>query len=902
MREGFSGLNSNLQRFFPKILLSAQHLEALLDAQTWIDNPFVSREARRDAKRKQPLRSFAWMCGTLLVLGGLAMWGLAWLYREGDTIPWYLSGELGTLLCIVLSGIHIWFIVGAAQKHTTLLLTQEAFRNTLPSLLMLPATPFQLVLQTAVYPWLAAMRMAVVLLPVYVFLVGLGGLSWIDLGMLYVVFGLAAVSFPAWRRPELGDNSVKVLPSTARMGTAGAGTGTQTGAGGATTGAGSGTSSPGGWLAMAFLLPILALVSSGRGGIRGMYALLRHYMPDSIIVLLPTSLLSWPLLMARALITPFDWFGMPVPPLPIVLVLFLLGRYVQVVRAAEFLSVGVYRDLPLQPTYLPRRKLEGTLRILGLLTVTGYLWRWAIWDGGLAWLVNPMGSGAAPGLGGFLYLLLFVTVWRGLLRSGTLGSWLRIGRPASDEVTVRRVTHRSAILFLAEPFLFATLFYLACCLLSRTPPFPGAVAALAGRMLAIGLAGMALSFGARRALGFLTALWVVILLPVLGFGPPEAHRIILLSPTLGLVQLSRVWQIPFPGLFQPAFAWWMWPLDGGLAGLFLSLCGLLMPVRKRREAADAVPAYDPTQVGEEVFSDAVSVRTLTAARTDSPLTQRLIGWVQGISDNPVTTKEMRVRLRGKLQPRAVQMLFGFYLLASLALTQGVPMVADAFGSGLAMLLYGTAVPPAAQPAANTLACFSMVELFLAMFAGFGLLLSFAAEREKSTLGFLLTTPMRSRSIVLGKLAGVLLASLPMMGTLILWTLMLSVLVLPSVGVISLMAWIEVTLTAVIISVTIGMILLAVASLFPRGITLVGGSVLGWIFIQVFFQGVIHASRALRYLITSGIVPAGLEGYGLWLAFLAVCLLLTALAMLFAIWGVRRMRKGDVAFAASKQEN
>jgi hypothetical protein len=100
-------------------LLSSLHSAALTDALTWSDNPFIAREARRDARRRQPYKALAWMSAALLVLGGLALWGLAALYSEIHHIPWFLSGESGTALCIVACGVQVWFVAGAAQKHTT---------------------------------------------------------------------------------------------------------------------------------------------------------------------------------------------------------------------------------------------------------------------------------------------------------------------------------------------------------------------------------------------------------------------------------------------------------------------------------------------------------------------------------------------------------------------------------------------------------------------------------------------------------------------------------------------------------------------------------------------------------------------------------------------------------------
>src|SRR5579871_4864549 len=127
-------------------LLSKQHTSALLDVQTWFDNPFVRREARRDMKRNQPTKSIFWMALTLLLVGGVASWGLDALAHTRIGIPWFLGGDRLTALCIVTCGIHVWFIVGTSQKHTMLMLSQEAFRNTLMHLLMLPRSPFQVLL------------------------------------------------------------------------------------------------------------------------------------------------------------------------------------------------------------------------------------------------------------------------------------------------------------------------------------------------------------------------------------------------------------------------------------------------------------------------------------------------------------------------------------------------------------------------------------------------------------------------------------------------------------------------------------------------------------------------------------------------------------------------------------
>lgn len=363
-------------------LLAKNHLEVLFDTLTWRDNPFIRRDARRDAKRKQPWKSLLWMCGTLLVLGGLGVWGMNWALGQNRGFPWFLGGDIGTAFCILLCGIHVWFVMGAAQKPTLTLLAQEVSHNTFPYLLMLPLPTFQWLIQSAVYPWLSAMRVAVLLLPLYALCVGLGGISWGDLVMLYFVFAMLAVSIPAWRKPARSDTVAsgvaQTTPTTQNTNTLGTFGAAQQQQNAATTQGTAGTSG-GGWTAFLFVPMFFGMIIAFGGGRNAgsLYFAVKRYIPDDILLLMPSSILSWPLIIARSLVTGFDWFGIPLWPLPFVLVGFQISRYTQVVRSTEFLQVGAYRDLPEVETYRPRRRLESALRIGQAFVFTGYIWKWS---------------------------------------------------------------------------------------------------------------------------------------------------------------------------------------------------------------------------------------------------------------------------------------------------------------------------------------------------------------------------------------------------------------------------------------------------------------------------------------------------------------------------------------------
>src|SRR5439155_21344820 len=175
-------------------------------------------------------------------------------------------------------------------------------------------------------------------------------------------------------------------------------------------------------------------------------------------------------------------------------------------------------------------------------------------------------------------------------------------------------------------------------------------------------------------------------------------------------------------------------------------------------AANSPPAIalDPTRVGDEVFFDPILAQRTENARLESPLALRLIEVVQRVSDNPVAVKELRARLRGKLHSQVVRNLGVMFAILTVLLL-ALPAVAQGFGIFLATILFGPALSRTAELSADVLACWYSGMLWTSVSVGLGILpLVFAPEREKATLGFLLISPMRARSIVLGKAVGLLI--------------------------------------------------------------------------------------------------------------------------------------------------
>jgi hypothetical protein len=895
------------------------HIALMADPANWLDNPLARREARRDRKRRQPFKAYAWMLGTMSVPFGAMLWLIGRLHDSGGGVPWYLGGAAGTALCVSVCGIHSWFISAAMRKHTATLIWQEASRNTLPGLLTLPAPPFQLLFQTALYPWIAAMRLALAGLPFYLFAFAAGGLTARDLLMLYIVFSLTSLGFAGWNRPILTGSPTLVLPVAAGSQTPGA----QQNAATAQTGQAGGQQAVG-W---AFLVPVFVMAfvmpALMTGGTRGLYSNLRQYAPDSVLQLLPTFLFSWPLLVARSLVTAFDWFGWHVLPLPFVLLFTLAGRYLNLVKSSEFLSVGTYRDLATQPTYAARRVWEQRYRFALLFVVTGYLWKWAIVNGALAFLASRGSKGPPAPLAAFAFALLFVTIWRWLGRVRALAGWQHASgrKPKTPPLVIPRVRARSAALYVLSLPLAAGAYYLACCLLSRTPPFPPDVAALAGKMAAIAIAAAILQYAMIRATGVLPVLPGMILVALVAFGPPESRPLMVLSPALGMLALGppsalglvRFGAAPPPGLvalFATPSPWWTWPLACGAAG---AIAAVWIPVRKTFRAAENVVtqvpaptavAVDPAAVGPEVYYDALFEKKDTDAKSETPAGLRLLNAATRLSDNAVAIKEMRARLRGRLSPALIRgSAFGFGIITILLL--GSPRFTLGLGGGLAQLLYGPLRGATAQTAASMLSIYYLLMAWFAVSAGLGIMpQAFAPEREKSTLGFLLMTPMRTRSIVAGKTLGLLCGASTSVLLLAFATLALTLLFSPAIGpLVALSVWARAVTVALTLMASMGFLAVGIAALFPRSINQAGcGGALVGLLIQVPIQLLIHLGRVLGPM--SGASSGGsiLDSGLFWASVMGGAGAVALLGFGAAMFGVWRLRRRDIAFEGSRQEN
>ncbi len=876
-------------------IINPEHQSVIFDPETWFDNPYIKRDARRDAKRNQPFKSLLWLCGVLTVLCFAELYGLSLLHNSHLDHIWMIGGDPITALAAVFCGIHTLFIIGAAQKLTLRMITTEISQNTFSSLILLPSSPFKMIFQSVCYPWLAGMRIAFIMLPVYLIFVGLGGISWSDLCMLYLVYALISYSVPRWNKPALGDSLAQMPESGAQQFTAALRQNMN-------------SSQPAGgvpvfgqWLSMSMMIPFLSLPLAG--SLQGVTNLAR-YIPESLIDLSFISFLSWPLLLARGLIVPFDWFGHPVIPLFFCLGFFLLSRYCQMVKVVEFLQTGSYRELANLPTYQSRQNLEGLIKIGSTLVLIGYIWKWGVEDGGLGF-ISSLPAGRLAGQQGMLLVIMGITMWQRCLgRAGILGGWIRESASDGNKTVLRRVPLKSALRYLLIPILSGLLLYTFSCLLALHTPFPPGFSTLCIKIVLIGMAGMLLHLGAKAALGSVLSFAGYLILPAVILRPIQFHNLGYLSPSLGLINIANHNLFHASQILGANDHWWKWVLYCGTPGVIFTFIGAAIAVRAvKKSSAEKTPfVADPTQVGSEVFLDQQSSDISASAKEDTPLGLAIIKFIQRLSDNAVISKQLRIGLRGKLSINSVQRSMLIFLGVTAAAWFFFPQIPIVFGSYIANLLYGNVLNmrqgSATEIAAGLLGTWYIAQLFSAGLSAISILpLVFAVEREKSTLDFLLTTPMSAFSIVSGKASGLFITTSLGAAVIAVWTLVLSLVFVTILDPIHLLlGWLIMALVTFTVVCTIGMLAIAVASLLPKLITIRGSAVFNMLIIYGFMFG----PQVLRAMNFQFFPFQTWNSRQISAAVISFLFLLNALFLMVSIWGVKRMRKADISFGITSR--
>ncbi len=876
----------------------ADQIALLFDHTIWSDNPVAMRDFRRESRLNRLFYAIVTLVSAVLVVCAL---GGANIYTS-LTIFWHVSSSLGgdpaTALAIAVSGLHFWWVARAAQQRIDGMLMREAALDGMTSLLMLPTNRLVLVLQSAVYPWLAAAGIALLLLPIYAFCVSVGAMSITELFALYLIFALLAVVAPSFRRPALSGNiAVSMLNQTVEDPSA------EPEAGRSLLqkrGVKSTVAPIGMIIAIPAFLIFLAVTALTGNSYTSTYI---RYVPMSILSLLPSIYISLPMILTRAIVYPFLWFHMAVPPLFFVVPLVLAKRYLDLMRTGEFLSVGQYKDLATAPGYLARRRAQATLLMAFAVVVIGYLWPWAVRDAGLG-LFSAHNGAMNAGAEGLLFLALLSAAAWSVIRAGMVGQWRCLRAPQG--MVRREFTAQSGLLYILQPWATCGGIYLISLLLGGEAP----ISAASGRVVAgvVGIVGAAivLNYGLRRLFGSVG--WIGCLVtPLAIWGPGQLESLITMSPLAGIfatcagsgfalsVALQRSQQQLTPI---------RWIVPEALCGIVLWLVSLgldALSQRKRSssdQAADGGTTLDPTKLGREVFGDADRQRQDTVAQTDSALSMALVRVIGRVVDNALLIKELRARFRNRLN---TQKVLGGALALSLVCAAIAAFAPSAATPGMVFEVGKVNMGNVTTPvgiACDLVGCFYWAMIISAGLSGYAALpRSFGLDRRKNTLGFLLLTPMSSWSMVAGKVASVVLT-----GGVVLWISMAASFVL---GIIAMMLggganiinqWLLMSSGSFLLYVSTTALMLALGSMFPN---LTAIRLNGCIRLLVIWMAVCAASMIFGvFALIANYLNLGENGtrtvaYGIGVLVIGLSLLLTQGV-------VSGLRKGDIDIKLAKK--
>lgn len=692
------------------------------------ENPFLAVELRAQARKRALPRN--------LLLHALALAALfcylLWLAKRPWSPSLFSFQHFLTLHLVTgVAAVHGWLIVHASSSRAREAAQREETARMWEMLLVTPLSPIEIVLFKSVYPLLYAGLIALVALPVYVLAGAASGWSPGILVMLYVVYGLVAVRLVAPQRQTVRRRRRRPTQSTSSVGS------------------------------LFLWLWVWLWLLSWAG-----------------LALLPLSPLSgamfltWPVVGATILPTPYPFFRTILPPF---LALLVLGPplFVMNLRWAAGRLAAQVGDAP---AGVPVDSLRRSVIVGAVVVVLGYAWPRLIEAGGLATFLrltpDPDHSLAALG-----WLLL--ALWWLVFGIGGLLNLPAERREAAGDRPPRFFSGwlnetgsgpgplRAMAGLVAPPLL---LFVLGCLLAWRIPP--PVLLTWVGRTLlvALGAAWLTLalarrlraSLEARRTADQVLAwFWIGLLLAapllLLSWQEPLALRLSAVSPVMGF--LAVVPGTPMlaaaPGRLPP---WWLTPVLNAGAALLL---GLMRPasLMERPAPATAAPRAVPP------------ARRRVAEGRMSQWVERFAGWY----DNPVLVRELRVYARRSsarnwFLPVSIGAMLGSVALLPVLLLLyytnvgaydpgGIPLrsylsIVTGFASGIPLRFFPDDLSGVrlfyASLMTLILLAFSLAAVLTAPIVG---ATTFSQERRKGTLGFLLLTPMGEHAIALGKLLG-----------------------------------------------------------------------------------------------------------------------------------------------------
>jgi hypothetical protein len=711
---------------------------ALASARRTFDpwqNPFLAAELRRQTRRGALPRSML-----LHVLGlGLLLVLLLWAAWR----PWPLFlGSLGPLLrrqmVVGMAALHGWLVVHASTSRAREAAHREEATRMWEMLVVTPLSAPEIVRYKSVYPFLCSCLIAIAVVPLYVLAAAVSGTSPGLIPMLVVVYLLVSVRLVSPVRP--------FHPRRPQWR--------------------SRTASSGGSLFLWLWVWLWVLTWAG-------------FMLLPLTPLAGGLFLTWPVVAATVLPTPYPFYRVSLPLLVVVAALGPMLFALNLRGAAQRLVARTTETRILTRQDALQQGLGATILFVAL----GYAWPWLIERGSLG---DWFGVGRAPGdsIAALGWLLLFGS-WLlfgagGLLSMDRLRIQAEARRPPGLlDRWLRPTTPRSGLLGAVAVMVAPPLLFLAvCCLLGwRLPGRPGLIWVGQTIVAAGGAAALtgtlarrmrsAVLMGSRQAsliTWFLVLLLVVAPLGLLSRPGAGTLRAAALSPLFGFARVLPAKASLSPAGLGALPPWWLSPLLCGAAAVLLEH---LWPVRVGLARAASLSAS--RSMGQY-------------RRQSAPGTLNL--WVQDLAermDNPVLLKELRTSARrgGNLRGSG-RLAIG----AAIGLVALLPVLLPLYGTelgayapgGIPLRSYlsvvteiGKALPIHFFPAdlSGVRLFYASVMALLLSILGLVVPLSapslgagtFAPERRAGTLGFLLMTPLKESEIVRGKL---LAAAMPVL--------------------------------------------------------------------------------------------------------------------------------------------
>ncbi len=705
-----------------------------------------------------------------------------------------------------------------------------------------------------------------------------------------------------------------------------------------------------------FIAQIVMRTPAGQKLVGGFLKSVWNALPAALKGVAPTVAVSWLYFCAVLLTTRLPWFRLHLPPIIFALPLMLMGRALAMLRSAVFIAgnlplmtapAGSVPPAPIaaspyvEDTQKRVVQLASAYSFIFFLVLMGYLWKPLIVDGGLAGLVSLMVSDKSHAIAGLTFCVGISVVMRTIY-------WLRDWLTREGEMRklgngeMRKVSSRHFLQSLAST---VCLFVLAC-VLGGVSPFNRPTLIILGKVLALGVATAAFCVAARwwqrrvvaarpsreKAEGAITSwmgltspqlaaydqehgiwfsnaakcvtwflfflVWVYPFVALLS-DHPLVQQTAAVSPFLSLASLSprlnEFLQAITVIKFAPPPPWWMGLLMQSVAALLW--CALALRLHPRRHRQVIVGAREGN-IGWWARLTA-RVRTL-----NDRLIERLSDEINARFDNPVAVKEVRVRARR--ENWAAQQIVIFIvawllvLIAACILLWGVTFAPAPPANFLLTTLPANVCPELSKLSLPAQMFLSIVlplwaiEWFITWILTIQPGTAFDGERDSSTMGFLLTTPLSDRDIILGKWMGFtadiwlgFALNAPMDVILVLLiTLSGAPQILP----------LFIVFTAFLASVLFGGAMLAVA-LSARSKARGAGA--GWsVLVSTILQTLV-----LAFVIRLAYSQPPLLAYTI--PFLLGAVLHAALGVLGLAYGsrvIRRLRVGDVAFEGQRREN